>query len=125
MKYERLKGFVNLSKTTGMDNQLGDEIDELLKENENLVQDNLDLIDLYKRTAIHLREIGKEELANYFLAQIDEIPTLGTMDLYRNWINRSKVEELRKKIHDDLDKNGITRAYQISIDRYFMELLEE
>ena len=125
MKYERLKGFVNLSKTTGMDKQLGDEIDELLKENENLVQDNLDLIDLYKRTAIHLREIGKEELANYFLAQIDEIPTLGTMDLYRNWINRSKVEELRKKIHDNLDKNGITRAYQISIDRYFMELLEE
>lgn len=125
MKYERLKGFVNLSKTTGMDKQLGDEIDELLKENENLVQDNLDLIDLYKRTAIHLRKIGKKELANYFLAQIGETPTFGTMDLYRNWINRSKVEELRKKIHDDLDKNGITRAYQISIDRYFMELLEE
>ncbi len=125
MKYERLKGFVNLSKTTGMDKQLGDEIDELLKENENLVQDNLDLIDLYKRTAIHLRKIGKGELANYFLAQIGEVPTFGTMDLYRNWINRSKVEEIRKKIHDDLDTNGITRAYQISIDRYFMELLEE
>lgn len=125
MKYERLKGFVNLSKATGMDKQLGDEIDKLLKENENLVQDNLDLIDLYKRTAQYFRKQGKEDLALYFLAQIDETPTFGTMDLYRNWINRSKVEELRKKIHDDLDTNGITRAYQISIDRYFMELLEE
>lgn len=98
---------------------------KILKNNDELIQDNLNLRELYKRTAINLLENGKEELGEYLLAQIDEIPTLGTMDLYRNWINRSKVEELRKKIHDYLDTNGITRAYQISIDRYFMELLEE
>ena len=100
-------------------------IQKILKNNDELIQDNLNLRELYKRTAINLLENGKEELGEYLLAQIDETPTFGTMDLYRNWINRSKVEELRKKIHDDLDKNGITRAYQIIIDRYFMELLEE
>jgi len=93
------------------------------KEYQQLIQDNLDLISLYKRTAIHLREIGKEELANYFLAQIGAVPTMGTMDLYDNWINRDEIEKLRNRIHQELDSNGITRAYQLQIDKYFQELL--
>lgn len=94
------------------------------KEYQQLIQDNLDLISLYKRTAIHLREIGKEELANYFLAQIGAVPTMGTMDLYNNWIKRTDVEELKYKVHKALDGNGITRAYQLHIDELFQELLE-
>ncbi len=93
------------------------------KEYQQLIQDNLDLINLYKRTAMHLREIGKEELANYFLAQIGAVPTMGTMDLYDNWINRDEIEKLRNRIHQELDSNGITRAYQLQVDRYFQELL--
>ena len=77
------------------------------KEYQQLIQDNLDLISLYKRTATHLREIGKEEMALYFLAQINETPTIGTMDLYDNWINRNKVEEAFKDIEDYFDRlNG-------------------
>ena len=93
------------------------------KEYQQLIQDNLDLIDLYKRTARHLKESGKEEWADYFLAQIDETPTIGTMDLYRNWVKRDNVEELKFKIHNLLDDNGITRAYQLMIDKYFQEVL--
>lgn len=99
-------------------------IEKILKNNEELIQDNLNLRDLYRRTALHLKEKGKDDLADYFLAQINEIPTMGTMDLYKDWISRSKVEELGRKIHVVLDSNGITRGYQLLIDGYFMELLE-
>lgn len=36
-----------------------------------------------------------------------------------------KNKELQQKIHKELDKNAITRAYQLIIDDYFKELLEE
>ena len=100
-----------------------DAIEAILKAYKRLIQENLDLVDLYKRTANHLRKKGNEELALYFLAQINETPSFGTMDLYDNWINRSKVEELKVKIYNDLVKNfGEYRANQFQIDRYFMEL---
>lgn len=98
-------------------------IEAIVAAYKRLVQENLDLVDLYKRTANHLRKKGNEELALYFLAQINKTPSFGTMDLYDNWINRSKVEELKVKIHNGLVKNfGEYRANQFQIDRYFMEL---
>lgn len=42
-----------------------------------------------------------------------------------NSVHKDKIRELKEKIHNALDKNGITRAYQIKIDEYFEELLEE
>ena len=42
----------------------------------------------------------------------------------RNSVHKDKIRELKEKIHNDLDNNGITRAYQIKIDEYFEELLE-
>ena len=40
-------------------------------------------------------------------------------------IPKQKIRELKEKIHNTLDKNGITRVYQLEIDNYFDELLEE
>lgn len=40
------------------------------------------------------------------------------------YIPKQKIKELKGKIHNTLDNNGITRAYQIKIDEYFEELLE-
>lgn len=42
-----------------------------------------------------------------------------------NFIEKYKVIKLKGKIHQLLDENGITRAYQLTIDRYFNELLED
>ena len=42
-----------------------------------------------------------------------------------NFIPKYKIKELKEKIHQELDNNGITRAYQITIDKYFDELLED
>lgn len=41
----------------------------------------------------------------------------------KQYIHYSKIEELAEKIHNELDKNGITRAYQTIIDSYFDEVL--
>lgn len=42
-----------------------------------------------------------------------------------NRIPRKDIEDLKEKIHWELDKNGITRAYQIVIDGYFNKLLNK
>ena len=47
-------------------------------------------------------------------------------DIYertKRYIKEEDVIDLQEKIHKDLDKNGITRAYQIIIDKYFNKLL--
>lgn len=37
---------------------------------------------------------------------------------------KDKIKKLKEKIHSELDTNGMTRAYQLIIDKYFDELLE-
>ena len=51
-------------------------IEIVLKRLEHLKEENEHLRDLYLRTAKKLDENGKEELADYFLAQIGAVPTL-------------------------------------------------
>ena len=41
------------------------------------------------------------------------------------FISKDEIKELREKIHQALDVNGITRAYQLIIDDYFEKLLGE
>lgn len=65
-----------------------------------LEQDNLQLIDLYKRTAKKLKENGKDELADYFLAQIDAIPTFSVGSSYDQWININELEELYNQMKE-------------------------
>jgi len=59
--------------------------DEEWREYEKLKRDNNDLRRIYLNTARKLRENGHEELADYFLAQIDAIPTFTceTFDWYK------------------------------------------
>lgn len=56
------------------------DLKSLLNKYKELDKDNNDLRRLYRRTAIKLQESGKHELAEYFLAQINEIPTFFVED---------------------------------------------
>lgn len=67
------------------------------KLNTALTLDNMDLADIFKRTAEKLRESGKVELADYFLAQIGAVPSW-RVDDYCNWINKNKVYEQIKAL---------------------------
>ena len=55
-------------------------LDEVIQKLKELDKDNNDLRRLYRRTAIKLEEKGYEELAGYFLAQINEVPTFVVED---------------------------------------------
>ena len=48
-----------------------------------------------------------------------------TLEELNNRIPRKDIEDLKEKIHWELDKNGITRGYQIIIDGYFNKLLNK
>lgn len=78
-KYKNLKEILELSKDE-LDNW-DIEIHATLERKElielrALMEENEHLRDLYLRTAKKLDENGKEELADYFLAQIGAVPTL-------------------------------------------------
>lgn len=66
-------------KVSFEENELND-LKSLLNKYKELDKDNNDLRRLYRRTAIKLQESGKHELAEYFLAQINEIPTFFVED---------------------------------------------
>ena len=42
-----------------------------------------------------------------------------------NYISKDKIKELALEIHNILDKNGMTRLYQVLIDSKFEDLLKE
>ena len=48
----------------------------------------------------------------------------GTQVVIEGFVPKSKIKELKEKVHNKLDENGITRGYQIIIDEYFEELLD-
>ena len=56
--------------------------------------------------------------------RIDELVEINEKynDLY---ISKDKIRKLKEIVHKTLDNNGITRVYQLTIDNYFKELLEE
>ncbi len=64
-------------------------------------KDNNDLRRLYRRTAEKLKENGKEELADYFLAQINEVPTFTVdddIDYYEEYYKLlSRNKELKEE----------------------------
>lgn len=51
---------------------------------------------------------------------VGDVDTIDTQFIYKD-----KVRELKEKVHKTLDANGITRAYQIFIDKDFEKLLGE
>lgn len=64
-------------KTNGL---IKNSIENIVKAYKQKDKDNKDLRRLYRRTAEKLTENGKEELADYFLAQINEVPTFTIND---------------------------------------------
>ena len=67
--------------------------------NKRLDKENNDLRKLYRRTAEKLQDNGKDELARYFLAQINECPTFtvdSDIDYYEGYYNfKAKIEKIR------------------------------
>ncbi len=88
--------------TTG-DKGLTQAIKNILKELGNLDKTNNDLRLLYRRTAKKLQENGKEELAEYFLAQIYEVPTFvvdDDIDYYKEYHKqKERITELEAENH--------------------------
>ena len=78
---------------------------------ENLIQENKEL---------------KEHLQKYYNGELYTANQLKNIEENQKkyFINKSKVKELKEKIHNLLDNNGITRAYQLEIDKYFEDLEE-
>lgn len=69
-------------------------------------RDNKELCRLYERTAVKLQESGKQELADYFWAQIGLVPTftVEATDYYREYHKlRAKIEEMLTKYSIMLD----------------------
>ena len=75
-------------------------IENLIKGYRELDKDNNDLRRLYRRTVVKLKENGHEEVADYFLAQINEVPTFvveDDIDYYAEYYKmKTKIRELEK-----------------------------
>ena len=88
--------------TTG-DKEFTQAIKNILRELSNLDKTNNDLRLLYRRTAKKLQENGKQELAEYFLAQIDEVPTFvvdDDIDYYKEYHKqKERITELEAENH--------------------------
>ena len=84
--------------------------------NERLTKDNLDLDRLYRNIATKLRENGKEELADYMLAQIGAVPTWTDFEDYTDWIHTDKIYSLIIDLQES-DKDNYTLADVIMILR--------
>lgn len=80
--------------------KLEEAIEIVLQELKSKTEDNLQLINLYKKTAQKLKENKKDELADYFLAQIDTIPTFSIGSSYDQWIKISELEELYNQMKE-------------------------
>lgn len=76
---EQQKEIEKLNKCIKDDKENADEImAEQQREIERLHKENKELIELYQRTCTHLFNIGNDELARYFQAQINECNTFTT-----------------------------------------------
>lgn len=74
----------------------------LIKRYKELDKDNNDLRRLYRRTAVKLKEKGHEEVAGYFLAQINEVPTFtieDDIDYYTEYYKmKTKIRETEENL---------------------------
>jgi hypothetical protein len=83
-------------------------IESLIKSYKQKDKDNNDLRILYRKTAKKLSENGKEELSNYLLAQIEEIPTFfveDDIDYYEEYHKFMNGEIYSAKQLKNIEKN--------------------
>lgn len=88
---------------------LEDSIEDILSDYKRVLKENEQL-----RTEVNSLKEEKEQYKNDYFNLYEQ---------NKQYIHYSKIEELAEKIHNELDKNGITRAYQTIIDSYFDEVL--
>lgn len=75
------------------------------KEIEKQNKENIDLKDLYIRTAKHQEKIGHVELAEYMLAQIQAIPIFTTWEEYTTWVSKEDLRKILDKYkHKEIDQ---------------------
>lgn len=70
------------------------------------------------------KDLSKKQLIGVEKA-IEQALTKQLPKELEDYILKSKVKEIKEKIHEILDANGITRGYQLIVDGYFDELLEK
>ncbi len=96
--------------------------DKLIKFVKETQKENIDLKELYIRTAKHQEKIGHVELAEYMLAQIQAVPTFTTWEEYTTWVSKDKIREILKYYeHTPADDPDTTMAFYSDIKK----LLEE
>ncbi len=113
---------------------------KLRKEIENLKEldkTNNDLRLLYRRTANKLLENGKDELAGYFLAQINEVPTFTVdddIDYYKEYYKlKEKVKKIEEIVFSNIHKGTVFKdeyiypsdTCQYVVRKIVKELLQE
>ena len=71
---------------------------------ERLNKENNDLRKLYQRTYKHLFEIGNDELARYFQAQIDECPTFYVEPIIDYYEETKRLHSIIKEVREYINK---------------------
>ena len=82
---------------------------ELITKNAELQSDNYEIKNTYRRTAQHLNNIGKTELADYMLAQINDVPVWCVGD-DKNFIPKQVIRDKFKRINETKIKINKTNA---------------
>lgn len=95
-------------------------------------EDETYILTIFERQAIetvlnYIKELEKgiTRLKDKNKKLSEEIIDVKVNKVTRNFIPKQVIRELKEKIHNTLDVNGITRGYQLEIDNYFDELLKE
>ena len=83
-----------------------------------LETENTNLKDIYIRTTKYQKKIGREELGNYMLAQIQAVPTFTTFEEYITWIQKEDLRSLLRK-YEELKKedNVIIHSFLSEIEQ--------
>ena len=82
---------------------------ELITKNAELQSDNYEIKNTYRRTVQHLNNIGKTELADYMLAQINDVPVWCVGD-DKNFIPKQVIRDKFKRINETKIKINKTNA---------------
>lgn len=100
-------------------------IENLIKAYKEKDKDNNDLRRLYRRTAVKLRENGKEELADYFLAQINEVPTFVVDDDIDYYTEYYKLKEENEDLKNLANKKQWISPCYVAQNFIPVSLVEE
>ena len=117
----------NLEALADMQRTADKELENVKKINEEHKRENGELRNKVKELERAIDRgwlVYTEKLENQ-IADLKSLNREKILELKQNSIPKQKIKELKENIHNIMDKNGMTRAYQIAIDEQFKELLQE